>query len=72
MVEFSDAVFVPDVRMNGASFAPNWMFESRTVWPQLTIRTHGHTHTLDDGNSRSFHGNDLLKNGQIKRKAVKS
>jgi hypothetical protein len=61
MVEFADVFFVPDVRMNGASFAPNRMFIRRTVWPQLTIRTDGHTDThtrtdtVDDNNSRSFH-----------------
>jgi hypothetical protein len=36
---------VPDVRMNGACFAPNRMFIPRTVWLQLTIRTYGHTNT---------------------------
>jgi hypothetical protein len=41
MVEFSNGFFsVPDVLMNGASFAPNRMFIRRTVWPQLTIVTH--------------------------------
>jgi hypothetical protein len=46
MVEFSDVFFVPDVRMNGASFAPNRMFFRRTVWPQLTIVTHLLTNSL--------------------------
>jgi hypothetical protein len=45
MVEFSDAVFTTDVRMNGACFAPNRMFSHQTVWPQLTIRTHTHGRT---------------------------
>jgi hypothetical protein len=62
-LNFRMGFFEPDVRMNGASFAPNLMFIRRTVWPQLTIRTHTHmdthTHTLDDSNSRSFHRNDL-------------
>jgi hypothetical protein len=61
-------VFEPDVRMNGASFAPNRMFIRRAVWPQLTITTHthtvAHTHTLDDSNSRSFHRNE--SNDQLK------
>jgi hypothetical protein len=39
MVEFSNVFFVPDVRMNGASFAPNRMFIPRMVWPQLKIVT---------------------------------
>jgi hypothetical protein len=43
MVEFSDLVFAPSVRMNGACFAPNRMFVPRTVWSQLTIRTHERT-----------------------------
>jgi hypothetical protein len=50
IVELSDVFFVPDVRMNGASFAPNRMSIRRTVWPQLTTRTHihtyGHTHQV--------------------------
>jgi hypothetical protein len=46
IVAFSDGFFVPDVRKNGASSAPNRMSESRTVWPQLTIRTHARTHSM--------------------------
>jgi hypothetical protein len=46
MVEFLDGVFEPDVRMNGASFAPNRMLIHRMVWPQLTIVTHLLTHLL--------------------------
>jgi hypothetical protein len=48
MVEFSDGVFEPDVRMNGTSFAPNRMFIRRTVWPQLTIVTHLLNYSLTD------------------------
>jgi hypothetical protein len=48
MVEFSDGVFMPIVRMNGASFAPNRMFIRRTVWPQLTLVTDLLTHLLTD------------------------
>jgi hypothetical protein len=71
MVDFSDVVFfVPDVRMNGASFAPNRMSIHRTVWPQLTIVTHLLTDLLTDSqhgdsNSRSFHRNDLLKRPKV-------
>jgi hypothetical protein len=43
--EFLDAVFAPDVRMNGERFAPNRMFIQGTVLPQLTIRTHRQGHT---------------------------
>jgi hypothetical protein len=46
MVEFSDAVFAPGVRMNGACFALNQMFVRRTVWLQLTFVTHLLTHLL--------------------------
>jgi hypothetical protein len=46
MVEFPDWVLASDVRMNGASFAPNRMFIRRTVWPQLTIVTHLLTYIL--------------------------
>jgi hypothetical protein len=44
-LNFRIGFFVPDVRMNGASFAPNRMFESRTVCPQLTHWTYIHTYT---------------------------
>jgi hypothetical protein len=58
--------FVPGVRMNGACFAPNWMFSHRTVWPQITIVTHLLTHSLHvDSNSKSFLRNDLLKTGDL-------